>query len=510
MTVIEDRRADTLVTAQDEAEMAWLEAMGDLEELFAGPCPTPEELAELRELEMAALGPQRVDLVSVAASLQQTLAGVALDPTGVVTGLTEAEHLDVVRALEDVKAATAAAQAVLVTSFERVRRDREKDEGVRAARRGKGVSAEIALARRLSPHRAGRELALARKIVAGMPRTLAAMRTGALSERRAGLLAAETEAMDATERTTLDEQVCTDPARFATWGDKRLTAEARRAAYELSPDAAAERTTKAAKDRRVTLRPAAHGMAYLSALLPAAQALTCHSTLTRAADSAIATGDPRGRGQLMADTLIGYVTGQFDSPAVPVQVQLVMTDHALLNDSNDPAVLPGYGTVPAPWARDLIARALATDRPTGVWLRQLFTHPTTGQLVAMTSRARTAPAGLATFITLRDGATCRTAWCDAPVRHIDHVVPHARGGPTTAPNLQGLCERCNYIKELPGWQARLDGALGRLPGTAPPTPHPIGATGAIGTGSSGTWPAVITTTPTATSYTTRPPPTTGQ
>jgi hypothetical protein len=71
--------------------------------------------------------------------------------------------------------------------------------------------------------------------------------------------------------------------------------------------------------------------------------------------------------------------------------------------------------------------------------------------VAMESRARRFPSGLATFIGLRD-ERCRTPYCDAPIRHRDHATPHARGGLTTVANGLGLCERCNYVKENAGWQ----------------------------------------------------------
>ena len=71
----------------------------------------------------------------------------------------------------------------------------------------------------------------------------------------------------------------------------------------------------------------------------------------------------------------------------------------------------------------------------------------------MDSRARLFPAGLRRLIALRD-QTCRTPWCDAPVRHADHVVAWARGGATLAANAAGLCERCNQAKEAPGWSAR--------------------------------------------------------
>ena len=55
------------------------------------------------------------------------------------------------------------------------------------------------------------------------------------------------------------------------------------------------------------------------------------------------------------------------------------------------------------------------------------------------------------FIGLRD-QTCRTPYCDAPIRHLDHAQPRHRDGPTSADNGLGECERCNYTKESPGWR----------------------------------------------------------
>ncbi|QSR33404.1 hypothetical protein CFI00_0220 [Nocardioides sp. S5] len=45
----------------------------------------------------------------------------------------------------------------------------------------------------------------------------------------------------------------------------------------------------------------------------------------------------------------------------------------------------------------------------------------------------------------------KAAAAAAHVRHLDHVQRDADGGRTTAVNGQGLCERCNYVKESPGW-----------------------------------------------------------
>ncbi len=79
--------------------------------------------------------------------------------------------------------------------------------------------------------------------------------------------------------------------------------------------------------------------------------------------------------------------------------------------------------------------------------------PGTGSLVAMESRRRRFDGALRRFVGLRD-QRCRTPWCDAPLRHVDHVVPAHAGGSTSAANAQGLCVTCNQAKELSGWRAR--------------------------------------------------------
>jgi hypothetical protein len=80
----------------------------------------------------------------------------------------------------------------------------------------------------------------------------------------------------------------------------------------------------------------------------------------------------------------------------------------------------------------------------------------------MDSRRRCFDGQLRQLVVFRD-QTCRTSWCDAPVRHVDHVSRAAGGGHTSADNGQGLCEACNYAKESAGWRAR------RVPGAR----HPV-------------------------------------
>src|SRR3954464_7155500 len=153
------------------------------------------------------------------------------------------------------------------------------------------------------------------------------------------------------------------------------------------------------------------------------------TVLKRAADT---TFDDRSRGQVMADVFFERVTGQPADVADAVAVNLVIADETLLGGGDSPAMMEGYGPVPAAVARRLVERAVA-DKRSRCTLRRLYRHPKSGQLVAMESRSRFFPRGLARFIHLRD-RTCRTPYCDAPIRHRDHAQPHHRGGPTTAEN----------------------------------------------------------------------------
>ncbi|MDQ2737747.1 MAG: HNH endonuclease, partial [Actinomycetota bacterium] len=301
----------------------------------------------------------------------------------------------------------------------------------------------------------------------------------------------------------------------------------------------------AVKDRHISLRPAPDTMTRLSALLPVAYGVAVYAALSKSADSTIATGDGRARGQIMADELVSQVTGQmvtgcgsygaslhsapqhsapqhnapghgdvtdsnrrpqsdssddapnrangdpangdpangdpradgtgdlsfissdfagptgFAAPEVDsvlgcgcvrsngLQLNLIMTDRTLFGD-DEAAHLVGHGPIPGPLARALVIGN--ADAATKTWVRRLYTDPTGTQLMAMDSRQRLFPVTAQKFLILRD-QTCRTPWCDAPIRQIDHLIPFASGGPTHIGNGQGLCQACNLHKQASGWRS---------------------------------------------------------
>jgi len=418
--------------------------------------------------------------ISELAALVGRLAGLSTD-------VDDAERVDRIRWLEAIKSAAAAAQARMTAAFASSQRDEQQAAGVPAARVGEGVAAQLGLARRESPARAARYTGWAQVLVHELPGTFAVLQRGETTEWRAMLVARETIWLSRTDRAAVDAALAD---RLAGLGDRQVEVEARKLAYRLDPHGFLARSRAADRDRRVSLRPAPDTMTRLSALLPAAQGVAAYAALARAADTLRATGDSRGRGQVMADTLVERVTGQSTADAVPVEINLVMTDRTLFKTDTDatgrqvspdtedsvgadePAHLVGHGPIPAG-----LARHLARGSDANVWVRRLYTEASTGQLATIDARKRCFDGVIRQAIIVRD-QVCRTPWCGAPIRHTDHATSHVEGGPTSLSNGQGLCEACNYAKQALGWST---------------TPGP---------GGSGE--SVIITTPTGHSYTTRP------
>lgn len=391
----------------------------------------------------------------------RVLAAVTAGLAGLAEAASTPEgQLALISELEELKAAACAAQAVVTARFAAVRR---AEQPARAPGHGqvdvigRSIAAELGLARRVSPHQAARLVGLARVLVEELPHTLAALQAGVLTEWRATLIARETATLSRAHRADVDAQLCADPERIRGWGDREFARQAAAAGYRLDPQGTIARFELAATARTVSLRPVADGMTRLSALLPLRDGVAVWKCLTQRADAARAAGDPRSRGQLLADTLTTELTADTLAteltagaaaegltgaapPRLPVQLHLVMTDRTLLAGSG-PALLEGE-----PHPMEAVEGLLAG---VPVSVRRVFTDHA-GRLVALESTGRCFPDGLAELIELRD-RVCRTPWCDAPIRHHDHIVDHAAGGPTSFVNGQGLCEACNHAKQAPGW-----------------------------------------------------------
>lgn len=427
--------------------------------------------------------------------VQEWLARLGTGTTETDLGpCTGAQLCDLLNSLELTKNAIAAAQARVSVSAADTLEQEALDRGVARSRATEGISAQLALARRESPHAGSRHLGFARAVIQEMPHLHAAMTAGTVAEWTATKLVRATACLSREQRAAVDAHLA---GRYATDSCRSLVAAADAKAYELDPYAFTQRGRRAAKDRRVSIRPAPDVMSLVSGYLPAATGVACYASLDQAARSMKSQGDPRSLDQLRADLFSERLTGVAATSSPPIELGLVMTDGAATGATEEAAHLVGYGPIPAPYARDLLHQSTprgsaATDAPpTGDsgpadgptpgsqptqesepasasqpasaesdraeaeaavhWLRRLYADPVTGALTTQDTRRRRFPEAVRRFLIARD-QVCRTPWCDAPIRHADHVRPWARGGETTTDNAGGLCEACNYTKEAPGWR----------------------------------------------------------
>ncbi|WP_037139601.1 HNH endonuclease [Rhodococcoides fascians] len=363
-----------------------------------------------------------------------------------------AAGIDLISALETVKSVSSAVQATATEHVANAIIADRKERGRPKPQWRKGISSQIGLARRESPNKGGRFLGLARALVREMPHTHARLLAGDLNEWRATLIVRETACLTVEDRRLVDKRLCADRSILKNLGDNAIEGKARSMAAELDAAAVVRKREKAFRDRRTSTRPQPDFMCEFKTLTSMDRAVAMWATLRRDADSMVGVGDEtRSRDQIMSDLAYERITGAAPASAGPqITVNLVISDESLLSDGTEPAHLSGYGDIPATIGRRMVAEKFAAD--TRVELRKLYAEPTSGALTAMESKSRTFPTGLARLIDLRD-RTCRTPWCDAPIRHHDHITSYARGGETSAHNGAGLCAACNHAKEADGWSS---------------------------------------------------------
>lgn len=377
--------------------------------------------------------------------------------------LSDDERVEMLRALTELTCSAEAEMAAVAADFDASMRAKAAARKVPPQRQGRGVAAQIAFARRESLARGERFLQLA-KTVSEMPHTRAAWREGVITQHTVTELMKGTACLSRGDRASVDLEVAGDLDTLEQMSARQAGAAASAAAYRADPMSFVERRRKAEAERHTSIRPAPDVMTWFTALLTVKQGVSVHAALSREADRLRAAGDPRSRGQIMADVLVERViapmvaakTGVSPGTAsgasgVGLMVNVVVRDSVLLGDEDGTGWVEGYGEVPGDLLREWIADRL--DEGLDVWLRRLYEKPETGELIAMDSKARNFDGGLASFLRMRDRG-CREAYCDAPVRHLDHAVDVALGGATDTSNGQGVCEGHNYAKQAHGWTSR--------------------------------------------------------
>ncbi|GEM_PF-765780 len=180
----------------------------------------------------------------------------------------DAVRIDRIAALERVKGALAAAQVRQTTAFaESQRASLPSWTPERTAVRS--IGSQIALARRESPTRGDAHVALALALTQAMPQTLAALTAGQISEGAAEGIHRVVAGLDPAVRREVDTRLAPELGQL---GERSLVEAARRVVADVDDEAATRRVERATRGRRVTLRTAPDGMAYLTLLAPMAEA----------------------------------------------------------------------------------------------------------------------------------------------------------------------------------------------------------------------------------------------
>jgi Domain of unknown function (DUF222) len=396
-----------------------------------------------------ALAPEPVrDLIDPQTDwLDGVLAGLAegvSDCAGDAGGVSDGVRIDRIARLEKVKAAAAALQAAESVRFAQSQAKAQLAANVHPEKIGRGIADQIGLACKVSGFQAARRLSMARALWFELPETYRLLVTGEISEYVASLVVSETGHLDAQLKRDVDKKITADG--IAQMGPRSAAACARRHAYEVDRQGYVQRGKTERKHRRVTLRPAPDTMSFLSGYLPAEQGVACLKALREHTDTAKAAGDPRCRDQILADTLVERLTGQAAAADVNAELHLVMPIDALLHSSGaTTAQLDGYGPLPTELARDILSSSKGRK-----WWRRLYAEPLGGPIIGGDPFRRQFDGFLRKLIMLRD-RVCRDPYCDAPIRHIDHVQRFSDGGLTIFLNGRGECERGNYVREMPGW-----------------------------------------------------------
>lgn len=433
-----DRHQQHLDAVRSAGPVGVAERLGDEHYLLADLVLTPGSMFDAERYEPGEFV-QLLDRIHEISSVLEALRArteVALADSYIVRRRAEAM-------------AQAAHEAEAAPSQDKIDRVAEKTAG-----------REISMITRRSPSSAGQSLASSRRLVEGMPEMLTALATGKITTETAYDSARNTAVLEPLARRQVDELLGARLPDMDGAGRGRWKQAITAAIESVDPRGETRRHHRARRERNVTVRNGEHGMATLTARMPAVDVVLMRKRLSLEAERLRAQGDRRGHQAIMADLLADTVLGrEGEMDPVTLDVGLIITDRALFNPTHgDVAHIEGYGPVPAEAVREQLRAALQEPSdpdqdpygPDGpalrAVLRRLYAHPRMGELVAVESEARAFPKELGRFLTIRD-STCRGPFCDAPIRQHDHIIPHSQGGPTSIENGQDACAHCNQKEE---------------------------------------------------------------
>jgi hypothetical protein len=300
------------------------------------------------------------------------------------------------------------------------------------------VGEEVAAELDQSPVTTASHVSEAETLVRRLPAVVDALERGDIDLTRARGLLQLTDGLTDTQATAAAGAALSKGRRSSPAHFRRAL---RRIIHKLDPQAAERRRTsaRATRDVRIDTR-GDDGMATLHAALPAAEALLAYARIDHLARHCQPPGDARTLAQRRADVLLDLLLDRRPHPHVEVAVNVTVAASTLAGVDDQPAVLHGYGTISAGYARELAEQA--------TW-RRILTDAPGGSPLEVSRRRYPSPA-LARHIRARN-LRCVFPACSVPAEacDLDHTDPYARGGETSEANLGPLCGRHHRMKDRP-------------------------------------------------------------
>jgi hypothetical protein len=308
------------------------------------------------------------------------------------------------------------------------------------------VTDELALALNTSSRAVDARLSLATGLVR-LPVAAGLLRDGRLDVGRARLLVEETAVLTDALAGAVDAQ---ESVHAPVLTPARLRRRVRRAVLAADAKAAKKREAKAKDARCVRLGRLPDGMAELTAVLPAVDAVRAFDVLTAAArrERRAQPGEERSLDQLRADLFADVFRAASASGELPgahavgagVEIQVHAHATTMLGLDDEPGLLAGYGPITAAAVRELAP---------GARMRRLLVEPVTGKVLDVGRTSYQPTADIARHVRAVH-PRCTFPSCEQPARRseLDHVLPFPLG-PTSADNLRPRCKRHHLLKHQP-------------------------------------------------------------
>ncbi|OAE00738.1 HNH endonuclease signature motif containing protein [Arthrobacter sp. OY3WO11] len=367
-----------------------------------------------------------------------------------------------------------------------------------ATAQDRSLVAEVGCALVIGDRAAGALLAESHAMTTSLPRTLAALQGGSISWAHARGMADEAATLDPAGAAALEAHFLDPdkprPATAATIGEMpphRFKAKARTWRERHHPESIEKRHAKGLADRRVEYRPDQDGMAWLSAYLPADQAMAGWNRLNALARAAQGPHEPRTLTQIRADHFAqailtsgtsrgngdssslrgggsagngdsdwvgnGYGVGAGNrdgagagtaagpSSSIRAQVLVTVPVFALMGLTDEPAMLDGYGPIPPSMARDLVASGADS-------FHRVLVDPRDGAPLEIGRTSYRVTKAMRNWLRMRDG-TCPFPGCSNSSldNEADHLLAWQHGGTTGISNLGQPCPRHHKLRHTTGW-----------------------------------------------------------